>query len=136
MDTGRSSLLTTAVLFIWVGIVYLLRIMTGQPTDLWPLLWPSALLVYGGFSLFRRFTFLRLGCTFLGACFLFSNMSDMNLSGAFAIPAVLILLGFSLLVKAFRKSEKPHVTVIHNGKNMKQNLGKTHWAILLFQLSK
>ena len=135
MDTGRSSLLATAVLFIWVGTVYLLRIMTGQPTDLWPLLWPSALLIYGGFSLFRRFTFLRLGCTFLGACFLFSNMSDRNLSGAFAIPALLILLGFSLLVKAFRKSEKPHVTVIHNGKNMKQNLSDCSFGEDSFDIS-
>ena len=81
LDTGRRSLLSSAVLFIWVGIVYMLRSMGGQPTNLWSLLWPSALLVYGGFALFQKFTFFRLGCTFLGACFLFSNMNDLNLGG-------------------------------------------------------
>ncbi len=115
LDTGRMSLLSSAVLFIWVGIVYMLRSMGGQPTNLWSLLWPSALLIYGGFALFQKFTFLRLGCTFLGACFLFSNMNDFNLGGVFVLPGLLILLGASLLVRAFRKPKKSYFHVTHNG---------------------
>jgi len=122
LDAGKTSLLSTAVLFIWVGIVYLLRSMTGQDTDLWSLLWPSALLIYGGFALYHRFTFVRLACTFIGACFLFSNMNDMKLGGSFLLPALLILLGASLLVKAFRKPSKPHFSVIHNGNSVKPNV--------------
>lgn len=117
-DSGRSSLLSTAVLFIWVGIVYMLRSISGQPTNLWSLLWPSALLIYGGFALYGKFTFMRLCCTFLGACFLFSNMNDMKLGGAFILPPLLILLGISLLIKAFRKPHKPHFSIIHNGKSI------------------
>jgi len=120
LDTGRTSLLASAVLFIWVGIVYMLRSMAGQDTNLWSLLWPSALLIYGGFALFQKFTFLRLGCTFLGACFLFLNMNDIKLGGAFVLPGLLILLGASLLVKALRKPHNPHVSVIHNGKKIVQ----------------
>lgn len=118
LDTGRTSLLSSAVLFMWVGLVYMLRSIGGQPTNLWSLLWPSALLIYGGIALFQKFTFLRLGCTFLGACFLFSNMNDIKLGGAFVLPGLLILLGASLLVKAFRKPEKAHFHVIHNGKSI------------------
>ena len=126
LDTGKTSLVSTAVLFIWVGLVYMLRSMGGQDTDLWSLLWPSALLIYGGFALYSRFSFVRLACAFMGACFLFSNMNDMTLGGSFVLPALLILLGASLLVRALRKPHKPHFTISHNGKPVNNATGSYH----------
>ena len=120
-DSGRRDALTFAVLVLLVGALTLLSKVFYWGASFWEILWPSALLVYGGRGLLRRFSFLSLGCTLVGAYFLTDNLTqwDMNFEGELVFPIIVVLFGISLLVDALRKPSKPRFSITHKGSEKK-----------------
>ena len=117
-DSGRREALTFAVLVLLVGTLTLLSKLLSWGAGFWEILWPSALLVYGGRGLLRRFSFFSAGCALCGAYFLADNLTswDMNFGGELIFPIIVVLFGISLLIDALRKPKKPHFSITHNGK--------------------
>jgi len=85
---------------------------------LWDVLWPSALLVFGIFGLFPRFSFFRLGCSLFGLYFLLSNLNfaPFRLGREFLLPVFLLLFGGSLLADTIRKPKKGGFSLGRSGK--------------------
>ena len=117
-DGGRREALTFAVLVLLAGTLTLLSKLLSWGAGFWEILWPSALLVYGGRGLLRRFSFFSAGCALCGAYFLADNLTswDMNFGGELIFPIIVVLFGISLLIDALRKPKKPHFSITHNGK--------------------
>ena len=122
-DGGRKSSTGFAFWILLVGALAMANAFgafgPGGPS-LWTLVWTSALIVYGGFGLYPRFRFFRLGCILTGGYFL---LNELNLISAypqwkFILPGALILFGTSLLFDALRKPEKGSFRVHHNGKHL------------------
>ena len=116
-DSSRKDALTFAILILLVGAIMLCSRILHLGADFWSILWPSAFLVYGVRGLFRRFSFFRAGWALLGAYYLVENLNiwQMELAGELVFPAIILLLGLSLLVDAIHKPKKPRFSVHHNG---------------------
>lgn len=119
-NAGRRSGLSLACFVLLVGILSLANALLSWEVGFWDLTWPSALLVFGFFGLIRKFSFFNLGCTLFGGYFLLSNLNIWHLPGEknILLPAILLLLGISLLVDALRRPKKDRFRVIHNGKHI------------------
>lgn len=119
---------------------------------LWDVLWPSALLVFGVFGLFPRFSFFRLGCSLFGLYFLLSNLNfaPFRLGREFLLPVFLLLFGGSLLADTIRKpkkggfslgrsgkggSKRDHCTCTGNSFDCATLFGENHYGIPLPTLS-
>ena len=136
-DAGRRHHLGLATWIIltscWLFVATYYRI----DADLWDLLWTNGLIVFGTFGLFRRFSFFNLGCLLFGIQSLLEELNALPgyLGKELLLPGFLLLLGLSLLMDALRKPRKPHVSVVHNGKNMKQNLSDCSFSEDSFDIS-
>ena len=88
-----------------------------RPRTFWSILWPTALLVFGLFGKFPKFSFYRLGCVLFGGYFLLDNLEllPFDLGSGLILPVILLLFGGSLLVNALRKNRKPLIHFSHNG---------------------
>ena len=122
MDNGtRMGSIGIAVMVLAVGGLALANQLLSWGASFWDILWPTALLVMGLFGTISRFSFIRLGCTVLGAYFLLDNLNILpfELGWELALPIALLLFGISLLVKAIRKPKKlsPIIHVKGNGSN-------------------
>ena len=117
-NAGRSGSIVLAVWVLLTGGLLLVSNMQGRGADLWDLLWSSALVVFGGYAMLRRFTVLRLSCVLFGVhCIL----SEMHMAPCFIrrnmlLPLLLLLFGLSLLMEAFRRPKKHSFRFVHNGK--------------------
>lgn len=118
-DSGQREALTFAVLVLITGTLTLLSRLLSWGAGFWEILWPTALLVYGGRGLLRRFSFFSAGCALCGAYFLADNLTswDMNFGGELIFPIIIVLFGISLLIDALHKPKKPHFSISHNGKH-------------------
>jgi len=127
IDSGRKGGIALAVWILLSGGMLLCSNMMHLGASLWDVLWPTALLVFGVFGLWPRFSFLRLGCALLGAHFALSNLNlpVFPLGRELLLPAVLLLLGLSLLAEALRKGKKKNFQLRHNGKNVTKNSYET-----------
>lgn len=116
-DSGKKSALGLALLVLGVGIQLLLSKLLQQDLSFWSILWPTALLIFGLFGLLSKFSFFRLGCVLFGGYFLLDQWAlfPFTLGGELLFPAILVLLGLSLLVDALKKPNKPHFHIHHNG---------------------
>lgn len=126
-DGGKKNALGMAVWVLLVGGLMLASSVLKWNAGFWDVLWPSALLVFGLFGLFPHFSFFHLGCGFLGAYFLMSNLNlwPFDLGKELLLPIFLLLFGLSLLVDALRKPKKSKFTVTHNGHPASGHSGKT-----------
>ena len=120
-DGGRKSRLGLALLVLLVGGLLMAGNLLDWPVTFWGLLWPCTLLVFGLGGLYPRFSIFRLGCTLFGAYFLAEELGLLpsEWSGDMVFPAVLVLLGLSLLAEALRHPAKPRFHIRHGGNHHK-----------------
>lgn len=116
-DAGSRSTLGLGLWVILAGGLLLAGNLLNWNTDLWGILWPSGLLVFGLFGLWRKFSFFRLGCCLFGGYFLLDNMNLLSFAHGkdLLLPVFLLLFGLSLLADGIRKPKKGKFTVKHNG---------------------
>lgn len=119
-DSGKKDAVTFAILVLWVGSLILAAKHFGWDDSFWEILWPSALLIYGGRHLLGHFSIFSACVTLFGAYFLIDNLDiwQLELAGEYVFPVAIVLIGVGLLIDALRKPKKPHFVVTHNGKNM------------------
>lgn len=125
-DGGQKNGIGFAVWVLLAGGLLLAARLLSWNIGFWDILWPSALLVFGVFGLFPRFSFFRLGCAIFGTYFLLSNLKicPFLLDKDLLLPICLLLFGLSLLVDALRKKQKPQFHVTHNGKSVHPGTNK------------
>lgn len=61
LDDGKKGGIGLAIWILLVGGIMLTSYLLNFHAKLWDVVWPSALLVFGIFGLFPRFSFFRLG---------------------------------------------------------------------------
>ena len=107
-DGGKKSGTGLAVWVLLTGVILLVSYFLHLGAGLWDVIWPSALLVFGLFGLFPKFSFIRLRCGLIGGYFLLDNLNVIHapLGKELLIPVLLLLFGGSLLVDALRKPKK------------------------------
>ena len=124
LDYGtRRNAIGIAVLVLAVGALALLVELMKWSISFWSILWPTALLVFGLFGKFPKFSFYRLGCVLFGGYFLLDNLEllPFDLGSGLILPVILLLFGGSLLVNALRKNRKPLIHFSHNGTDAGSN---------------
>ena len=116
-DAGSRSTLGLGLWIILAGSLLLAGNLLNWNVELWGILWPSGLLVFGLFGLHPKFSFFRLGCSLFGIYFLLSNLNVLSFANGkdLLLPVFLLLFGLSLLADGIRKPEKGKFTVLHNG---------------------
>ena len=126
-DAGRQGALKPAVFVLGFGILLLVSRLLNLDVSFWGLLWPWSLALFGLFGIWTRITFFNVGTFLLGVYFLLDNMGILpfELGGDLVFPAVIVLLGISLLADALRKPKKAKWHLRHNagkGEKSKGNL--------------
>lgn len=113
-ESGSRPTLTFAVLVLLVGGLMLLSRLKSWDLGFWQILWPSALLVYGGRMLLSRFSFVHLSITLLGGYFLCVNTGlwQFSFGTDLIFPALLLVFGICLVIDAFRRPRKSR-TFVH-----------------------
>lgn len=116
---SRRSAIGMSLWVILVGTLLLAGNIFHLNVDLWEVLWPAGLLVFGLFGLFSRFSILRLGCLLFGAYFLLNafDIRPFSMSKEYLLPAFLLLFGLHLLVDAIKKPSRRHCSILHNGQS-------------------
>lgn len=124
-DGGKRSTIGAAVFFLTVGILYLLTQLLSWDLSLWDILWPTAILVFGIWGLFPRFSFFRLSCTLLGGYFLANNIFQFSyrFDGKLIAAILIVLFGLRLLSPIFRKNKKPGFTLHRSTPGKTQDSG-------------
>jgi transcriptional regulator with XRE-family HTH domain len=124
-DSGRKSHVAFAIWVLLVGGILLAKnYLPIQHNTLWDILWPSALLVFGVFGLYPKFSVFRAGCALCGGYFLLGHMGllQSTLDKSVVLPVCLLLFGLYLLAEALRKPKKPSWSFRSKGKPVgKQN---------------
>lgn len=118
-NSGRKGDLAIAIWVLLVGGLLLASVMLGWNVAFWPLLWQSALMVFGLAGLYPRFSVFRLGCALFGGYFLLEStgITSFGISGKLVLPICLLLFGLGLLIDAVRKPRKPAFSFHHSGDN-------------------
>lgn len=119
-DGDRKAKLGMAVWFLLVGGLLLAADLLNWPADFWHIAWPSAILLFGLFGLFPRFSFFRFGCVLLGGYNLLNIMHILpyRLDKQMLLPICLLLFGGSVLVDALKTQKKPGFVITHDGKTV------------------
>ena len=105
-DKTHRSGIGFALFIFSCGVLWLLSNLLELNVGLWSIAWPTALLTIGAMGLLRKFTFLRLMFTMMGAYFLLGNFSllpDALLDRNLLLPVFLVIFGAGLLLDIFRK---------------------------------
>ena len=120
-DSGRKNRLGMALLVLLVGGLLMAGNVLGWPVSFWGLLWPCALLVFGLGGIYPEFHFFQLSCALFGAYFLADELALLPdaWSSKMIFPAILVLLGISLLVKALRHPASPRFHIRRGGDHHK-----------------
>lgn len=118
-DSGRKGYLGLAAWIILTGGWMFAAAYYQIDADFWDLLWTNGLIVFGLFGLFPRFSFFHLGCTLFGIHSLLKELDALPgyLDRDLLLPAFLLLLGLSLLVKALYKPKGSKFCITHNGQS-------------------
>lgn len=121
-DAGRRSSLGFAVWILLSGFLLFISVDAQLNASLWDILWTSGLLLFGLFGIvYPHFSILRLGCAFLGGCFLCQRVFSVSMEMDYILVAFLLCFGAVLLIGALRKPKKGSFHVRHNGRNMTKN---------------
>lgn len=117
----RKGAVGFALWVLLVGVLQMVSILYRpySPADLWHIAWTSGLMVFGLTGLYPRFSFFRLACALFGGYHLIclNFVPRLPYNSDLLLPALFVLLGLSLLLKALRKSKKPHL-VINSGEGI------------------
>ena len=116
-DAGRRDAFGFAAFFLLVGALLFVSRYFGWDVSLWTIVWPSALLVGALFNMRGRFRFTNIVCAVLGAYFLVSNLGifDLSFSKNLIFPAIIVLIGISLLLDAIGKPKKGRFRINKKG---------------------
>ena len=122
-NAGRKSTLAFALLVLAVGAQLIASKILQLDLSFWKLLWPTALLVFGGAGIFSKFSFVRLGCVLFGGYFLLDRweLLPFALGGELIFPVILVIFGVSILVDAFKRPKHPHFSVKNTGRNSQKH---------------
>jgi len=98
-----------ATFVLLVGIVYLISSLLELGLSLWDAAWPSALLVFGLFTLWPRFSFVSLASALLGGYILASKLLHLYflLPGGVILAVLILLFGISLIADIFIRKKVP-----------------------------
>ena len=121
-DGGRKSGIGFGLWVLLVGALLLTSNLLQLGADLWDIVWPSALLIFGIFGIFPRFSFFRLGCALFGGYYLLANMAVpvFVMGKELLLPICIVLFGLSLLMDAMKKG-KPRLSITRKGKDNIRN---------------
>lgn len=121
-DNGKRGGILVALLVLTVGILYLLARMLMWNITFWEILLPSAMLVFGLSGIYPKFSLLRLAVGFFGAYTLFFKISRPinGLDADIFLAVCILIIGVDLLIKSFKKPNKPRFHVEHSGDNSKE----------------
>ena len=116
-DSGRRGTLLAALLALLIGGLLLASKLLHWDVSFWEILWPSVLLIFGLGKVFHRFSFLGVGCVLFGGYFLLENIgvTQLDLGGELVFPIIILIVGLSLLLDAFRKPKHGRFRVTKNG---------------------
>lgn len=119
-DGGRKSSVGIALWVLLSGILLLLSNIFHVDADLWNILWPTGLLVFGLFGLYPKLSFFRLGCGVFGGYALLNYLyiAPFALDKQLLFAIFLLLLGLSLLEAALRKSKKGPFHTVSGGNSV------------------
>lgn len=108
LDSGRRWSVTFAVLVLAVGLQLLASRILDAGLTFWDILWPSSLLCYGIFGLWKRFSFLATGSLLFGGWFLLEkwDLLPFRLAGDVLLPVIIVIFGLSLLIDALKKPRR------------------------------
>ena len=117
LSSGKRNAIATAVFVILVGGLYLLNQLFQWDMGLWKILWTTGLFVYGISELFHKFSFLSLCSAIVGGFFLIENFlpEKLDITGGYVFAVLVVVFGISLLVDAFKKKSKPHISIKPSG---------------------
>ena len=151
VDHSKKGTIGLAIWILLAGGLLLTARLLNWETGFWDILWPSALLVFGIFGLFPRFSFFRLGCGLFGGYYLLCNLNitTLRLDKDLLLPICLLLFGLSLLVDALRKKTGSHFYINRKGSDQHRStctmgnesfqcstsFGESHRTITLPRLS-
>ena len=126
-SSGKKGTLGLALWILLAGGLLLASNILGWGATLWGVLWPTALLVFGLFGLWPKFSFLRLGCALFGGYFTWNALDifPAQLDKSILLPLLLLLLGLSLLADALKRKDRPVFSFSHGGKNASKKNYKT-----------
>ena len=118
-SNGKRSAVGTAVFVIIVGALYLLAQIYSWNVNFWQILWPTALMVFGLWGISKKFAFVPLVCSLIGAFFLVDNLHPMGLDikSGYIWAILIVLFGISLLADALKKKKRPFFSVRPNEKH-------------------
>ena len=116
-DGGSWSAISTAVFVLLVGALLLAARYFQWDVGFWGIAWPSALLVYGLFSLPKHLHFTNVVCTLIGGYFLINNLGvvEIALDKSMIFPVLILVCGVSLLLDALRKPRKKQFRILKKG---------------------
>ncbi len=116
-DSGRRGAVTSAFFVLLVGALLFAARLLEWDVGFWGIVWPSALLVFSLASLFHRFHFTGVVCAALGGYFLVNNLGIFELypDKKLLFPALIVLVGISLLADALRKPKKSRFAIHKKG---------------------
>lgn len=116
-DSGRKGAVATAIFVLLVGALLFVSRYFDWDAGFWSIAWPSAMLVFGFFALVKTPCFTNVICTLLGGYFLIDNLGvfEISLDKGLIFPALILILGVSLLLDALRKPKKGRFHVHKKG---------------------
>lgn len=120
LDGGRKGSAGIGIWVLLVGGLLMFSELTDRNIELLNLLVPAALLVFGIFGIYPRFSIFRLGCGLFGAYCLLDMMDfvPFGLDLGLILPLFLLLTGVHLVVSALRKPEYGKFHVTHRGRDV------------------
>ncbi len=112
-DGGHKFGFALATLLLLTGALLIADALLQWGVGFWGIFWPSALMCFGIFNLFPKFSVFFLCCALSGGYFLLSNLHCLppmlqSAGTSLLLPVIIVLLGLSLLIDALRKARGPH----------------------------
>ena len=102
----RSPAAAFAFWLFLTGLVALIDAIRPYPCDLTDIVIACGIFTFGLFSLFHRFSLLRLGCTLAGGAFVLNLVTEpgiVDMDWFVPLAAGIALLGLDLLIDTIRK---------------------------------
>lgn len=112
-DNNRRGAMVFALYVLLVGGLLMASRLLNWGVGIWSIAWPSALAVFGISALLKRFRVFPLAVALVGCYYLATNLGLMawRMDSSLIFPALVLLVGVSLLIDALGKKKKHVVHV-------------------------